>query len=144
MRENKSNIANFFKSPQKTKPKSPKTSMAHELTSSTAIKGKSLDSGSPEEVIDENPSEDINTENHAPGKRTIEHLDEIQKDNDFMDERVKVSESQEDENMKESEMGGRVKTLQRKPTKRAKVTPTKKVRGTRKVAGNKITSFFGK
>jgi len=97
-------------------------------------------------MADENP-EEINSESRAPGKRSIEELDRVQREHEFVDERVKVSVG-EDEVLdggegKEGKGQGGVKTLQRKPTKRAKVVPKKDGRQT-KVQGKKITNFFGK
>ena len=96
-------------------------------------------------MADENP-EELNSESRAPGKRSIEELDRGQREHEFVDERVKVSAGEDevlDGNDKEGKGLGGVKTLQRKPTKRAKVVPKKDGRQT-KVQGKKITNFFGK
>ena len=152
--ENKSNIANFFtKSPQKSQSTSPLTSKPNKHPSpQAAVKNKSSESREerfPRETVDENAGgEDLNSESRAPGKRRIMESDEMQREHDFADERVKVSESQKSDERKEHQEEGKgqqgTKTLQRKPTKRARVTPTKKMRNAGKVSGNKITSFFGK
>jgi hypothetical protein len=113
--ENKSNIANFFSKP--ASPSKPKTS-------------KRLVE---EEVADKNGEEDMNSETHAPGKRKVE---EMAAD---MDEELPVAKAAAIEN--DGKGQSPVKTLQRKPTKRA--PPATKKSPIKKTAGTKITNFFG-
>lgn len=92
--------------------------------------------------MEDKNTEEINSESRAPGKRSIEELDRVQREHEFVDERVKVSAGQDEGEGKDKGQGG-VKTLQRKPTKRAKVVPKKDGRQT-KAQGKKITNFSGK
>jgi hypothetical protein len=150
--ENKSNIANFFSKPSTPlkKPPHPPSSPIQDSSHHAGADGRGAGDvemeGVPGGAVDHDAEGDINSESRAPGKRAVEELDEIQREHDM----AAIEENKSPAGQQQQQEGkgqGSVKTVQRKPTKRAKVSPSKKktTRDATKTSSEmKITKFFTK